>query len=84
MVKIGRQYRCIEKMEPEELVAVGFIPSKDTSGKLQFETSALDQQKVQASQAYTRSVEVDNSYLQSLGLDLEKIKQFQVKHEMLP
>lgn len=84
MVKLVRDYRCIDKLEPEELVAAGFIPSKDASGKLVYETPALDQQRVQASQAYTHSVEIDDAYLASLGLDAEKIRKYQQKHGLVP
>lgn len=84
MVKLGREYRCMDKLEPEELVALGFIPSKDASGKLSYELAALDQQRVQASQAYTHSVEIDDVYLQSLGLDSAKIRQYQQKHDLVP
>ncbi|HSP06435.1 MAG TPA: hypothetical protein VLR94_04620 [Acidobacteriota bacterium] len=84
MVKLGHEYRCIDKLEPEELVAVGFIPSKDAAGKLSYENTALDQQRIQASQAYTNSVEIDDAYLQSLGLDAAKIRQYQLKHDLVP
>ena len=84
MVLIGEDTRCMDKLEPEELVAVGFIPSKDSTGKIQYATTAVDQQRIQATQAYTSSVEIDNTSLQSLGLDLEKIKQFQLKHNLVP
>jgi len=83
MFKVVTEYRCIEKVEPEELVAAGFIPYKDAGGKFQFET-AKDQQSLQISQALSRSVEVDNGYLQGLGLDLEKIRAYQLKHKLVP
>jgi hypothetical protein len=84
MVKIGHDYRCIDKVEPEERVAVGFVPTKDSAGKLHFESTAQDQQKIQATQAWSGSEEIDSAYLQNLGLDLEKIRQFQLKHNLLP
>jgi hypothetical protein len=84
MVKVGTEYRCMCKMEPEELVAVGFIPSKNSEGKIVFDTTAVDQQEIQATQADTRSVEIDNTHLQSLGLDLYKIRQYQIKHSLVP
>lgn len=84
MVKLGREYRCMDKLEPEELVALGFIPSRDASGKLLFELAARDQQQVQASQAYTHSVEIDDAYFQALGLDAAKVRQYQQKHDLVP
>ena len=84
MVKLGIAYRCMDKVSPEEIVAVGFIPTKDGSGKLSFDNPTVDQQRVQASQAYTSSVEIDDAYLKALGLDLDKIRQFQLKHHMVP
>jgi hypothetical protein len=84
MVKAGHEYRCMTKIEPEELVALGFIPSKNGEGKIEFKTTAVDQQSIQISQASSRSVELDNAYLQSLGLDLYKIRQYQVKHSLVP
>jgi hypothetical protein len=84
MVKAGHEYRCMSKMEPEELVALGFLPSKNGEGKVEFKTTALDQQSIQISQASSRSVELDNAYLQSVGLDLYKIRQYQVKHSLVP
>lgn len=84
MVKIGNDYRCIDKIEPEEMVAVGLVPTKDSSGKLHFELAAEDQQRIQATQAWSGSEEIDNFYLQNLGLDLDKIRQFQVKYDLLP
>jgi hypothetical protein len=84
MIKAGVEYRCMCKMEPEELVAIGFIPCKNSEGKIVFDTTAVDQQSIQATQAATRSVEVDNSHLQALGLDLYKIRQYQIKHALVP
>jgi len=83
MVKIGNNYRCMDKVEPEEMVAVGFVPTKDSSGKLHFESTTADQQKIQATQALSGSEEIDNGYLQNLGLNLDKIRQFQLKHNLL-
>lgn len=84
MVKVGREYRCLDKAEPEELVAVGLIPSKDSEGKIKFDFTAPDQQRLQISQALSHTVQVDDSYLQSLGLNLEKIQQYQAKHNLVP
>lgn len=86
MVKVGAEYKCPEKVDPEELVAVGFIPVKDASGNktFTFDLIAKDQQQIQASQAYSKAVEIDDVYLQSLGLDLEKIRQYQLKHGLVP
>lgn len=84
MVKVGREYRCLEKAEPEELVAVGLIPSKDSEGKINFDLVAPDQQRIQISQASSHTVQVDDTYLQSLGLNLEKIQQYQAKHGFVP
>lgn len=84
MVKAGHEFRCMSKIEPEELVALGFIPSKNGEGKVEFKTTALDQQSIQISQALSRSVELDNAFLQSVGLDLYKIRQYQVKHSLVP
>lgn len=86
MVKVGTEYKCPEKVDPEELVAVGFIPVKDASGNktFTFDLIAKDQQQIQASQAYSKTVEIDDVYLQSLGLDLQKIRQFQLKHGLMP
>lgn len=86
MVKIGMEYRCPEKAEPEELVAVGFIPVKDESGnkKFTFDLTTKDQQQIQASQAYSKAVEIDDVYLQSVGLDLQKIREYQLKHGLMP
>jgi len=84
MIKIGEDYRCMEKVEPEELVAVGFIPTKDAAGKLNFESTAADQQKVQCTQAWSRSEEIDTAALQSLGLNPDKIREYQLKHHLVP
>jgi hypothetical protein len=86
MVKIGAEYRCPEKVEPEELVAVGFIPIKDESGnkKFTFDLITKDQQQIQTSQAYSKTVEIDDVFLQSLGLDLQKIRDYQLKHSLMP
>jgi hypothetical protein len=83
MVKIGHQYRCINKAEPEELVASGFIPIKDASGKLMYQP-AKDQQELQTTQALSHSVEIDNAYLEQLGLNVEKIREHQIKLDLLP
>jgi hypothetical protein len=84
MVKVGTEFRCTKKVEPEELVAVGFIPGKDAKGSFTFVSSARDQQKLQASQASSNSVEIDNAFLEKLGLDLDKIRQYQIKHNIVP
>ena len=84
MIRAGNESRCMCKMEPEELVAIGFIPSKNADGKIVFDTTAVDQQAIQATQAATRSVEIDNAHLQALGLDLYKIRQYQIKHALVP
>lgn len=84
MVKVGMEYRCIDKIPPEELVAVGLIPNKDASGKLNFDLFSADQQKIQCTQALSSSEEIDNAFLQSLGLDLQKIKEYQLKHNLVP
>jgi hypothetical protein len=84
MVKAGVEYRCMCKMEPEELVAVGFIPCKNAEGKIVFDSTALDQTAIWASQSVARFVDIDNTHLQSLGLDLYKIRQYQIKHSLLP
>jgi hypothetical protein len=83
MVKLGREFRCMDKLEPEELVALGFIPSKDASGKVVFSTTAKDQQSIQISQALSGSVEVDDAFLNSLGLNVDKIRQYQLKHNVV-
>lgn len=84
MYRVGTEFRCIEKVEPEELVAVGLIPRKDANGKLVFDATAKDQQSLQISQALSKSVEVDDAYLQSLGLDLQKIREYQLKRKLVP
>jgi hypothetical protein len=84
MARVAGEYRCIEKVEPEELVAVGFVPTKEAGGKLRFEGTAKDQQSLQISQALSRSVEIDDTYLQGLGLDLDKIRSYQLKHNLVP
>ena len=84
MVQVGAKYLCLQKVEPEELVAVGLIPSRDSNGKLAFESTAKDRQWLQASQAYTNTVEVDGSYLEKLGLNLEKIRRYELKHGLVP
>jgi recombinational DNA repair protein (RecF pathway) len=84
MVKVGIDYRCMDKVEAEELVATGFIPSKGADGKLHFESTAKDQQSLQITQALSGSEELDDAYLQSLGLNLDKIRQFQIKHGLVP
>jgi len=84
MVKIGSELRCIEKAEPEELVAAGLIPSKDATGKLTFDLATKDQQSVQATQALSKSVEIDNAYLEKLGLNLDKIHEYQLKQSLVP
>jgi hypothetical protein len=83
MVRVGQEMRCVQKVEPEELVAVGFVPATDANGKLTFDY-AKDQQRIQTSQAYSNSVEIDNAFLEKLGLNLEKIRQFQLKHGRVP
>ena len=84
MVKIVSQLRCIEKAEPEELVAAGLIPSKDATGKLTFDLAAEDQQSIQATQALSKSMEIDNTYLEKMGLNLDKIHEYQLKHNLVP
>lgn len=84
MVKVGIEYRCMDKVPPEELVATGFIPSKGADGKLHFDSTAKDQQSLQISQALSGSEELDDAYLKSLGLDLDKIRQYQIKHALVP
>jgi hypothetical protein len=84
MVKVAKEMRCIAEAEPEELVAAGLIPSKDSTGKRTFDLTAKDQQSIQISQALSKSVEIDNIYLESLGLSLEKIRQYQLKHNLVP
>ena len=84
MVKIGSELRCLVKAEPEELVAAGLIPTKDSTGKLLFDIVAKDQQLIQATQALSNSMEIDNSYLEKLGLNLDKIREFQLKYNLVP
>ncbi len=84
MVKVGVEMRCLTKVEPEELVAVGLIPSMNADGKLTFDLTAKDQQRIQTSQAYSSSMEIDNAYLEKIGLNLDKIRQYQLKHGRLP
>ena len=84
MVKVAGQLRCITKVEPEELVANGLIPSKDASGNLTFDLKARDQQSIQATQASSKSVEIDNAYLEKMGLNLEKIRQYQLRDNLVP
>ena len=84
MARIAAEYRCLEKVEPEELVAVGFIPGKDAGGKLTFDGIARDQQALQISQALSGCAEIDDGYLQGLGLNLEKIRSYQLKHKLVP
>ena len=84
MVKVAGEMRCIAEAEPEELVAAGLIPTRDVSGKLSFDLVTKDQQSIQATQALSKSVEIDNVYLEKLGLNLEKIREYQVKHNLVP
>lgn len=84
MMKIGSEYRCMDRIEPEEMIAVGFIPNKDAEGKLVFESTSPDQQKLQCTQAWSQSEEIDNAAFQGLGLDLDKIRQYQLKHRLVP
>jgi len=84
MVRIAHDFRCTCNAEPEELVAAGLIPSKDSSGKLVFDLIAMDQQSIQATQALSKSVEIDNAYLEKLGLSLEKIQQYQLRYNLVP
>jgi hypothetical protein len=84
MVKIVDRFRCTCDSEPEELVAAGFIPSKNADGKLSFDLTAKDQQSIQITQALSHSEEIDNIYLENLGLNLEKIQQYQLKHGLVP
>ncbi len=83
LARVGSEYRCLLKIQPEELVAVGFIPSQDAGGKITFDHAAQDQQRYQASQAYTNSMEIDNAYLEKLGLDLQKIREYQLKYHLV-
>ena len=84
MVKIVDKFRCTCDSEPEELVAAGFIPSKSAEGKLSFDLTAKDQQSVQITQALSKGVEIDNAYLEKLGLNLDKIRQYQLKYGLVP
>jgi len=84
LVEVGGEYRCPQKTEAEELVAVGLIPSRTADGKLTYDLAAVDQQKLQASQAYTHSTEIDNVYLEKLGMDLQKIRNYQLKYHRVP
>ena len=83
MVKVASELKCIAETEPEELVATGLIPSKDASGKITFDLAAKDQQQIQITQALSNSVELDNAYLEKLGLNIEKIRQYQLKHGLV-
>jgi len=84
MVRVGKEMRCLQKVEPEELVAVGFVPAISSDGKMTFDLYAKDQQKIQTSQAYSNSVEIDNAFLEKLGLNLDTIRQYQLKHGRVP
>jgi hypothetical protein len=84
MVKIGSELRCLQEAEPEELVAAGLIPSKDSTGKLLFDIVAKDQQSMQATQALSKSMEIDNAYLEKMGLNVDKIREFQLKYNLVP
>jgi hypothetical protein len=84
MVQIAGKLRCIAEAEPEELVAAGLIPTRDASGKLTFDLTAKDQQSIQATQALSKSVEIDNAFLEKLGLSLDKIREYQVKYNLVP
>jgi hypothetical protein len=84
MVRVGSEMRCLQKVEPEELVAVGLVPAMDSDGKMTFDLYAKDQQKIQTSQAYSNGVEIDNAFLEKLGLNLDKIRQYQLKHGRVP
>jgi hypothetical protein len=84
MVRIGSELRCLLKAEPEELVAAGLIPTKDSTGKLSFDTVARDQQSIQATQALSKGMEIDNAYLEKMGLNLDKIREFQLKYNLVP
>src|SRR5688572_11485786 len=84
MAKIASEMRCISKAEPEELVAAGLIPSKDVTGKISFNLAAKDQQSIQATQALSKGVEIDNAYLEKLGLNLDKIRHYQLKYNLVP
>ncbi len=84
LVEVGSEYRCLQKTPAEELVAVGLIPSRNVDGKLTYDLVAVDQQKLQASQAYTNGMEIDNTCLEKLGLDLQKIRDYQLKYHRVP
>jgi hypothetical protein len=84
MVKIAHQLRCTCNAEPEELVAAGLIPTRNTDGKLSFDLTAKDQQSVQGTQALSKGLEIDNAYLEKLGLNLDKIKEYQLKYGLVP
>ena len=84
MVKIVHEFRCTCDTEPEALIAAGFIPTKNAEGKLSFDLTAKDQQSVQITQALSKSVEIDNAYLEKLGLNLEKIREYQLKYDLVP
>jgi len=84
MVKIAHEFRCTCNAEPEELVAAGLIPTKTAEGKLSFNLIANDQQSVQATQALSKGMEIDNVCLEKLGLNLDKIRQYQLKYELVP
>lgn len=84
LIEVGTEFKCLQKTPAEELVAVGLIPSRTADGKLTYDFAAADQQKLQASQAYTHSTEIDNTYLEKLGLDLQKIREYQLKYHRVP
>jgi hypothetical protein len=84
MIQIAGKLRCIAEAEPEELVASGLIPIRDTSGKLTFDLTTKDQQSIQATQALSKSVEIDNALLEKLGLNLDKIREYQLKYNLVP
>ena len=84
MVKVGSELRCLQEAEPEELVATGLIPTKDSNGKLSFDIVARDQQTIQATQASSKSMEIDNAYLEKMGLNVDKIREFQLKYNLVP
>ena len=84
MVKVVSDFRCIAETEPEELVAAGLIPSKDASGKIAFDLTAKDQQQIQITQALSKRVELDDIYLEKLGLNVEKVRHYQLKHGLVP
>lgn len=84
MVKVATELRCVAETEPEELVATGLIPSRDASGKVSFDLTAKDQQSIQITQALSKSVELDNAYLEKLGLNLDRIREYQLKYDLVP